>query len=193
MHARAGVLTVFALLTAAGGLPAAPAFAQSTAAERCRALPTETERFACMEQALAAAESALAATQEPETDDGFLGLGILGGGRSGDDLYDSDSAVAEGLGAEQVAAANNMLDERDETTQTPRVQATVVAFRERVPGQLVFELDNGQVWRQTDADTQNLRLSRNSNPAVEMWSTRLGGYRMRFVDMDRVVMVQRMQ
>lgn len=191
MQARVRVLIGAALLSAAA-LPAAPAVAQSSAAERCRALPTEQERFACMEEALAAAEAALREAQEPESDRGFLGLGIGGRGSDLSGPQASDSPAAQELGAEQVAALTGERDAQEQE-ERQRVHATVVAFRERVPGQLMFELDNGQIWRQTDGDTQRLRLSRGATPEVEMWATRLGGYRMHFLEMDRVLMVQRME
>ncbi len=197
MHARIMDLKVFAVLLAGGLMFAAPApaLAQTAgAAERCRALPTDVERFACMEEALAAAEAALEAAQPRERREGgggLLGLGILGG-RGGGDLYDSDSPVAEGLGSEQIARRSD--SERSAREETPMVRASIVSFREYAPNLYQFELDNGQIWRQNATGaSRRLQLPHGRPAEVEMWQHWSAGYRMRVVDTGHIMMVRRVQ
>ncbi|MCP5145636.1 MAG: hypothetical protein H6978_12585 [Gammaproteobacteria bacterium] len=69
----------------------------------------------------------------------------------------------------------------------------VVGFREYVPGLLEIELDNGQVWRQISGDAARVRLTSTEPQAVEMWSSWAGGYRMRLVDSERTLRVERLR
>ena len=199
MHARTGVLTIFA--AAMAGFAVAPAMAQADlrqATDACLALPTDAERVACIRAALAADESATAAPAAPavaqraedeEDDDGFLGLGILGGGRDERPaaVVASQSEFAAGLGAEQVSGR----DELREAEETVRVQAAVVSVREWIPGVAQFELDNGQVWRQIGADTQRPRVTRSET--VELYGSWAGGYRMHVPEKNQTLQVERVQ
>jgi hypothetical protein len=173
------------------------------------AMATDAERLACMRGALAAEEAArgqtapssaasspaapsrapAAAAAPPsaaiaapapvarmdDDDDGFLGLGIFGGGD--DDAPQQTAGAATGLGADAV---------NFEAGEAPgpqgRQQATIVSFREHVPGIMEFELDNGQVWRQISGDGQDVNLRDGQSVPVEMWTSWAGGYRMRLAD-----------
>ncbi|GEM_PF-1224274 len=162
-----------------------------SAAVRCMALPTDDERLTCMQDALVAAESALASADSDEGGGGLFGLGILGDGGGGkpNALYASESEFAQGFGAGQVAMRTNTSDE----FRAPRVRAAIVSYRERVPGLLQFELDNGQIWNQTNADTQRVRLTSRDPVAVDMYESWAGGYRMHLLEMDRVLKVERIE
>jgi hypothetical protein len=201
MRARTGVLTIFA--AAMAGFAAAPAMAQADlrqATDACLALPTDAERVACIRAALAADESATAAPAAPaapavaqqaedeEDDDGFLGLGILGGGDERPAaVVASQSEFAAGLGAEQVSGRDDMR----EAEEAVRVQAAVVSVREWIPGVAQFELDNGQVWRQIGADTQRPRVTRSET--VELYGSWAGGYRMHVPERNQTLQVERVQ
>lgn len=97
--------------------------------------------------------------------------------------------AASGLGAEQLAARSGKRESPD------RVQATVVAFDFVRRDKLRVTLDNGQVWRQTDADRPNhyRSLRRMESFEVEMWETGLGGYRMLIKPTNKMVRVQRIK
>jgi hypothetical protein len=128
-----------------------------------------------MEQALANAQAALRQQQKdsaPST--------------ASDDS--EASAQDQELGADQIGDRNGLF-KRDEE----RVRATIVSFREYLPGLLQFDLDNGQVWRQIDADRQRVRLRSREPLEVEMWASWAGGYRMHLVDMDRTLLVERLR
>lgn len=90
------------------------------------------------------------------------------------------------LGAEQV-------DEHEE--ETPAVRATVVDFRFVGYRRLLAQLDNGQVWQQIEGDRVSVQrgLRGEESFEVEMWATRLGGYRMRIVALDRTIRVERLR
>jgi hypothetical protein len=94
------------------------------------------------------------------------------------------------LGAEQVEARSRTQDE-----EAPRVHATVVDFRFVGYSRLMVQLDNGQVWRQIDGDRESVErgLRDNDTFEVEMWPTKLGGYRMRILSLERTIRVERLQ
>lgn len=76
-----------------------------------------------------------------------------------------------------------------------RIPATVVAFDFVRRDKLRVTLDNGQVWRQTDADRPShyRSLRRFDTFEVEMWETGLGGYRMLIKPTNKMVRVQRLK
>ena len=167
---------------------AAPATPGQSAADRCFALPTDAERLSCMRDALAIAEAALAA-QDSGNDGGFLGLGIFGGGgERADALVASESEFARGLGAEQVNARSGSGESED-----IRVQAKIVELTKWGPGLNQFELDNGQVWRQLDGDTQQVRLGGSDPRDVELFGSWAGGYRMRIPSQRLTLQVRRIR
>lgn len=99
-------------------------------------------------------------------------------------------APAVELGAEQVEARRRGADE-----PATRVAATAVNFRFIGYERLLVELDNGQVWRQIDGDRVSVeRALRNVESFdVEMWATKLGGYRMRILPLNRTIRVERLR
>ncbi len=222
-----------AALAAAAALASTAASAQADveAVERCRARPTDAERFACLEDHVLGAEAAAptaeppapplesvapaaepvsapaappappradsaAAPAEPPRRRGLLPslrLPLVGGGE--DDtraaaVVDGDAAGADALGAEQVAARAGEGGRAPET----RYAFTIVSVGESYFGGLEVELDNGQVWRQQRDDGQRIVLREDDPMDVEIWrSDRFGGYRMRLVEQERTLRVQRMR
>jgi hypothetical protein len=100
-------------------------------------------------------------------------------------VYASSSPQARELGAEQVASGARGREEQ------VRVAATIVEFHEMARGGYMFELDNGQVWRQLDASRSRLRLREDDDMGVEIWPSGFGGYRMKVADKRGVVIVER--
>lgn len=207
MRAATNVLLVFVTtLVCMTSASIYAATASASATERCRALPTEDERFACMEDALRAAQAALSgertattsvdsapapisrppspAATSPATE---IVLPAIVTSRASASANQSGAAGPQGLGAEQLRGG------RPERGEEPRARAMVVGFREYVPGLLEIELDNGQVWRQISGDAARVRLTSTEPQAVEMWSSWAGGYRMRLVDSERTLRVERLR
>lgn len=188
---------LLACAVSAAVVTGAPAFAQQSGAELCRATPTDAERIACLERALDIAEAALAAagperiaTTSPdgaggEGDSGFR-TGVPLADHRDDAATPSARAPATGLGLERLSAAAGSARE-----DAP-VQAEAVSYRERIPGQWQFELSNGEVWRQVSGDGTVLHLFGRDPLGVEIWQS-WAGYRMRLLQLDRVIQVERIR
>lgn len=126
--------------------------------------------------------------------------------RGGQDETDAEVAAAEPpsaaqpeidsneLGAEQVAARNNTLvASRNEEAQRDAITARIVSFETQHRGRFVFELDNGQVWRQTEVPDMEFRLRDDDAMDVEIWRSGFGGYRMRVADRRQILKVERLE
>lgn len=100
--------------------------------------------------------------------------------------------LAPELGAEQVAA-------RNATAQTERIEETergvfAIALVEDIyPGKLRVTLQNGQVWQQIQGDSQRFDLDTDDVSGVEIWKSRLGGYKLRLTDQRRTLRVSRLR
>ncbi len=212
MHRK--LQTGAALLVAVAAL-GAPALGQSDAreaTERCRALPTDTARFACMEQlvldlappsppaesappaeAVAVAPAAVAAPDPVEPDargsDGRRLFRLPFTGR-GDAVVEAPAPPApapQSLGAERLEASSSEQSERE------TLAAHVVAFEEAPYQRLRVELDNGQVWEQREADPPWREEQYGAPEAVEIFASRFGGYRMRLVGKNLTLSVDRVR
>ena len=97
---------------------------------------------------------------------------------------------ADQLGAEQVARRSDTAADTEAPVGATVVAATVVGYR-----RLLVELDNGQVWRQTNGDRADVvRDLRNEQTfEVELRRTGLGGYRMYIAPLDRTIRVERLK
>ena len=75
------------------------------------------------------------------------------------------------------------------------VSATVVAFDVVGYKRLRVELDNGQVWRQTNGDRADVSRDLRDQQTfdVELRRTGLGGYRMHIEPIDRTIRVERLR
>jgi len=72
-------------------------------------------------------------------------------------------------------------------------RAIVVASSRGPQGLLTLQLDNRQVWRQTEQTGIPLSLRRGRTYPVEISGSGFGGYRMRFENNGRVIVVRRLQ
>jgi hypothetical protein len=103
---------------------------------------------------------------------------------------ESQAATRKELGSEQVARRNEARPDVE-----GGVSATVVAFDVVGYRKLLLELDNGQIWRQTNGDRADvawdLRDERNFD--VELRRSGLGGYRMYLAPIDRTIRVERVK
>lgn len=95
----------------------------------------------------------------------------------------------EAFGAEQIASVESRATARDEDV----LHASIVDFQVLHRGRLVVALDNGQMWRQLDVDTRQLRLDQDERYPVEIRRSGFGGYRMKIADSDRLFSVERLR
>lgn len=92
------------------------------------------------------------------------------------------------IGAEQVKSAN----QREAELQ--RASGLRVARYKQVPfRRLEVHLENGQVWRQINGDTQEVRASMRKNQTVDIEESSLGGYKLRLNEMQRTIRVRRVE
>jgi len=105
-----------------------------------------------------------------------------------DTTQDGESELARELGAEQVAVR------KGEKQEAPRVTVMVVSHAEVGYQKLRVQLDNGQVWQQTDGDRVRAITKLRNTPtfAVELWETRSGGYRMHIPELNMTLRVRRL-
>lgn len=166
-----GASTLAVIAASSGG---ALAQAPANPIEYCRTTTTTDEdRIACLEAALKA--SAVA----PKAQKKELGAEQVEARQA--------SRKAEELGAEQVAARD-----KDRPKEPPqRLEARIKDFDYDLRGNLIVTLENGQVWKQKDAE--RVRLSRKKTYDVEIREGVLSGYRMAIKGARRSVVVERLQ
>lgn len=101
-------------------------------------------------------------------------------------------ASAEEIGAEQVEAQTRTREEHLEALEEAR-GLTVEKFETVGYRQLQVHLDNGQVWRQIRGDVQNIRVSVERNPTVDITESPIGGYRLHLTGIRRIIRVRRVR
>jgi hypothetical protein len=102
----------------------------------------------------------------------------------------ADASPLDRMGERQVQRENEAAD-----IDGLRVSAQVVQFDFVGRNKLRMRLENGQVWRQIDADRGDFypMLRGEERFEVELWQTGIGGYRMRFLPGNRTLRVRRIQ
>ena len=99
-----------------------------------------------------------------------------------------------GLGAEQVKEREVRTGERPrEDAKSERIVATVTEFATTSLGDIIFFLDNGQIWRQKSSDRSQLRLSRKRQYTVFVEEGMLSGYRLTINELKRTILVERIK
>lgn len=191
--------TILPAVTVAAGVAAAtPAFAQDDAAAQedaialCRSAEDRDARIACLE-AVVRGETPSHDNVDAERRSG-LRLPFLGGGDDEDipvqtGVVPSNAPEADAFGAEHVAGAASA----DDRPAPPRLVADVVAVSELPRTRLQVELDNGQIWRQTTGELRWDPRRHRDPEQVEIWRSGFGGYRMRVIDQDLVLRVERVR
>ena len=103
-----------------------------------------------------------------------------------------NSAVEEFGLEDQIARADKKENKQKENeSEAGSVHATIVRSAKSGEYHFVVELDNGQVWEETDG-SRRLGLPRVGMP-VEVYKGRFGGYRMKIGDNNRVAWVRRLK
>ena len=159
----------------------APAFGQNV--DRCARLEG-ADKVACLRKWLAETQDALNRAEKAV------------------DAIDSSAArpqpatappqlsSAESLGAEQAARRAGI---SSSSMEEERVAALIVSSERTHPNRLQIRLENGQVWRQVQGDTQFVELPGDEPIGAEIWRSGFGGYRMRVPSIGRVLKVERMR
>ncbi len=176
----------------------APAAAQQSAIDHCRAMASDAERIACLEEALMSGEGG------EEDGGGFRLPSIPFFGGDDDEAGETAPAApahvqsaapeAEQFGAEQVAVRNNESRQlEEEKGPEPALLSSITRAEEDPRGFLVVQLDNGQVWRQTEKVTFLLTPRRALRQGVEITRSGFGGYRMQLSETGREIKVERVR
>lgn len=184
-------------LSAAVGIAAAAAphavFAQSAqeTIDRCRATAGDAERIACLEAALI------------EDDNDGLRIPLPFGGGGDADAPAAQAAApataAEQMGAEQVAIRDGTFDDDidadgdGEDDDGLRMEAVITRMETDPRNMLVVQLDNGQVWRQTQTESFPVRIDLDQPQPVAITTSGFGGYRMLIITLDRRIRVERVR
>lgn len=190
--------------------------AQSTAnpIEHCRETSdTDKQRIACLEAAImgltGAGQPPAVAEAEPKAEEDETAEARLAAEERGvesDAAEDARLAAAEreaepeptGLGAEQVTARQERKtkegrERRKEREEAEAVREKIADFALTATKKLIIVLENGQVWRQIDGDTQQLNLSRDASYTAEISSGFLSGYELHIPEERRTIRVRRLQ
>lgn len=151
-------------LTALAALLTGTASAQTSAVERCREAATDAARIACLEAALTN-DAARKPEAAPET-----------------------AGKPHGIGAGQVKARSSSSATLESAHGLRVAGYSTVPYR-----RLQIELENGQVWRQIEGDTQRIRVDLTRNQTVDINESSLGGYKMRLNEIHRTIRVERIK
>ena len=165
----------------AGGQPSpAEAEAPQPAATDVRPQPGETEAPPV------AAAAAPASAVPPETPPPSAGPDAA------PRAADASTTPADEIGAAQVEARAQTREQR--LANLEEAHGLKVERFERVGyRQLQVRLENGQIWRQIRGDDQEIRVTVERNPTVDITESSLGGFRLRLNEIRRTIRVRRIR
>lgn len=173
------------------------------AGDRAPAPDTPAEVPAAAETAAAAPESTTPGPMAPSKDPfGIEAAAVDGAAKvaettpvekvtDADPPSQTETSKLDSMGSEQLPG----LETAETDASDIRVTAQVVAFDFVGRNKLRMRLQNGQVWRQIDADRGDFQaaLRNKEHFEVELWQTSLGGYRMQILSTSKTVRVQRLK
>lgn len=164
----------------------------------CSAMTDEAERLRCFDNVMPKVRAALGRAAEEGDAVSLFGLTLWedsdGDGEA--DADDGEPTRPEDFGIENVPAENRpdapeeteVADTRPEVITS--ITANIVETLTARDGSYVFVLDNGQIWRQTDAD----RVFKSRRDTVAIIETGfLGSYRMHFEGKNQTFTVRRVK
>lgn len=166
--------------------------------EECARASSPEEEVACLREALAASRRALAEANgaeplpppsQPAQPQGRE-VATAPAAPSAAPPRSAAAPSAE-LGREQVARAQPERERVPDSSEA--LLAKVVDVRPDARGLLVMQLDNGQIWRQDESVGGPIRLGENQRVGVEITRSGFGGYRMRFPELGRRIVVSRLR
>ena len=180
------------IATAIVGFPP-EATANEELLERCRQTGSDADRIACLEAAVMELGGSTGATPEPppaapvarpDPAEGHDDMDVAPPG--------PDAAGASAIGVEQVEAGTMTREERKASLAEARGLA-VEKFERVGYRQLQIRLANGQIWRQIRGDDQEIRVTVERNPTVDIVESSLGGFRLRLNEIRRTIRVRRIR
>lgn len=176
-------------------LISAPALAQSNLdPERiimsCRTSASTTEaQIACLEESL---RTALPMVEQPDwANGGSVPERKRRPSNSSDSVVIRNSAGPSGIGAEQVQVETD--DVRVSQNQVQSEESIVADFAYNQNDKLIIVLSNGQVWKQRTGDSVDVFLKTGDAPRAIVREGAVSGYRMNFPDLDKTIIVSRIQ
>jgi len=166
----------------------------------CSDIADEAERLRCFDNVMPKVRAALGRAAEEGDAISLFGLTLWedsdGDGQA--DADDGEPTRPEDFGIENVPAENRP-DAETRTTEADTddrlevitsIKANIVETLTARDGSYVFVLDNGQIWRQTDAD----RVFKSRRDTVAIIETGfLGSYRMHFEGKNQTFTVRRIK
>jgi hypothetical protein len=146
---------------------------------KCADIAEASERLKCFDAAVPRAKSALAAPAEKPAEKSLLEwFGFAGSPKPVTKPEDFGKAAPEARPGQEIT----------------EITATVLEFAKNPRGKSVFILDNGQVWRQLDADGTEVR---DPNPGTRMRVTietgALGSYNLTIEGRNGLIKVSRLK
>ncbi len=180
---RTAPIVILAVLCTGTALP------QHAIIEHCRGTSSDADRITCLEAALLGQERLIDTSTRTQVDPPSLELDA---GPAADAVEPVPKAAPVGIGADQVIARNQTREDMIE--QLEEARGLLVVSYDQVPYErLVVTLENGQVWRQTKGDTQNIRVDLQRNQTVDITESSISGYKLRLNEMRRTVRVERVK
>ena len=165
---------------------------------RCAAMADDKTRLACydaaaprLKDALATPPSSLGRTPSKEEQQSWFGFdisGLFGGGST-------EPTKPEEFGKERTAEAQQAREQAQATGQViESITANVIDVAFTPFGQFIVFLDNGQVWRQLqgDSDRAHFKSSAREN-RVTISKGFIGSYNMTINDSDKLYKVTRIK
>ncbi len=169
------ICLIICLSIAAHALPAAAQSDLRNQFQKCRLIESDAERLACfdaigLDGPTANAPKAPAATADAKP-------------------AKAPKAEKEEFGAEDLRRYN--ADEDDEREQS--ITVALLEYGKNRRGKHFFVLDNGQVWRQTPADTDRFYIPKRDNVNVVIERGLFGGHFLKIEGKSRRIRVQRIK
>ena len=101
---------------------------------------------------------------------------------------DTPATVVDNFGRDGMNAKTDRQENKDQEQDVEPIQATIVRSWRNSDGRFSVELDNGQVWRETQGTRVGLPKEGRS---VNISKGRFGGYRMKIEKINQIAWVRR--
>lgn len=194
--ARSGIALGALVLAAASATT--PASGQIATAQDCARKSSQAEELACLREALARSEAArrgdesVQAATPPQTRSAEVSQQAQPmPAAPAPPPVRTASRPAQQLGDEQLPSVAAEADRN--AVERAQIHAAVTTAKADPRGGLTLWLDNGQVWQQAEQPGVPLSLAQDKPHPVEITRSGFGGYRMRFADSGRKIVVKRLQ
>ena len=180
-------------LAAVAGFHAVPAAAQASPEEECARLSNPEDEIICLRAALAASRQAQGGNVPTQSQSQArpappppAAVPVVPPPPVASAAPDRSTE----LGIEQVARAP---DQPRMERPSDAVLSAISEFRVDRRGNLIMQLENGQIWGQVENVDLPIFLDEGERVPVEIERSGFGGYRMTFLDIDRKISVSRLR